>query len=261
MRRVISIGGTRHLWAAIAAVAVAFALGATVASVLRDEAGGAHDALTVSEVYARNADGVVRIEVTPSPGAQSVPAGPGRDVLEPLGSGFVYREDGLIVTNLHVVDDALAIHVRLPDGRVLPATYVAGDPDTDIAVIDVDAPAGALRRLHLADSSGVRVGDSVVAIGSPFGLQSTVTAGIVSAVERTFTSPGNSRLEGIQTDAAINHGSSGGPLLDMHGDVIGLVSQFLSSSGGSNGVGLAVPSSTVSRVVAGILAAAAEGSA
>jgi len=180
-------------------------------------------------------------------------------VLEPQGSGFVYREDGLIVTNLHVVDGALAIHVRLAGGTVLPATYIAGDRDTDVAVIDVDPPAGALRRLQLADSSRVRVGDSVVAIGSPFGLQSTVTAGIVSAVERAFMSPDNSRVDGIQTDAAINHGSSGGPLLDMRGDVIGVVSQFLSSSGGSNGVGLAIPSNTVSRVVARILAAEGAG--
>ena len=120
---------------------------------------------------------------------------------------------------------------------------------TDIAVLDVDAPASVLEPLQLADSNSVRVGEGVVAIGSPFGLEQTVTTGIVSALHRQITAPNNFAIDdAIQTDAAINHGNSGGPLLDLAGDVIGVNSQIESESGGNDGVGFAVPSNTVERI-------------
>ena len=134
----------------------------------------------------------------------------------------------------------------LRTARPYDATVVGSDPSTDIAVLDVDAPASVLEPLELADSSQLEVGDGVVAIGSPFGLEQTVTTGIVSALHRQITAPNNFAIDdAIQTDAAINHGNSGGPLLDLNGNVVGVNSQIESESGGNDGVGFAVPSNTV----------------
>src|SRR6185295_6200997 len=152
-------------------------------------------------------------------------------------------------TNQHVVDGAQSISVRFANGKTYSAKVVGTDPSTDIAVIKVDAPASALRPLTLADSSAVEVGDGVIAIGSPFGLEQTVTTGIVSALHRQITAPNNFTIDNaIQTDAAINHGNSGGPLLDLNGKVIGVNSQIESDSGGSDGVGFAIPSNTVRSI-------------
>ena len=127
---------------------------------------------------------------------------------------------------------------------------VGTDPSTDLAVIDVDAPSTAFRPLTLADSSALSVGEEVVAIGSPFGLENTVTSGIVSALDRSMQAPNGYTINGaVQTDAAINHGNSGGPLLDLQGRVVGVNSQIESDSGGSDGVGFAVPSNTVKSIV------------
>jgi putative serine protease PepD len=132
---------------------------------------------------------------------------------------------------------------------------VGTDPSTDLAVLKVDAPASALAALALADSDDVEVGEGVVAIGSPFGLEQTVTTGIVSALHRQITAPNDFAIDdAIQTDAAINHGNSGGPLLDLDGKVIGVNSQIESQSGGNDGVGFAVPSNTVKRVAAALIA-------
>ncbi len=131
---------------------------------------------------------------------------------------------------------------------------VGTDPSTDLAVIEVDAPAGTLKPLQLGDSSALSVGDQVVAIGSPFGLQTTLTSGVVSALDRRITAPdGFSIGSAIQTDAAINHGNSGGPLLNMSSQVVGVNAQIESDSGGSDGVGFAIPSNTVKSVVSSIL--------
>ena len=176
-------------------------------------------------------------------------AGPAARSRRP-GSGFVYDTQGHVVTNQHVVDGAQSVSVKFANGRTYSAKVVGADPSTDLAVIDVDAPASALKPLELGDSSAVEVGDGVIAIGSPFGLDQTVTTGIVSALHRQITSPNNFSIDdAIQTDAAINHGNSGGPLLDMHGDVIGVNSQIESDSGGNDGVGFAVPSNTISQIV------------
>lgn len=163
-----------------------------------------------------------------------------------LGSGFVVGRDGLIVTNRHVVAGARAIHVRLAGGREVPATVVGLDVATDLALLRVSA--GALPALEISDSRGVAIGDPVVAIGNPFGLGQTVTSGILSARGRMLEE--DPYIDFLQTDAAINLGNSGGPLLAADGTVIGVTSAIVSPSGGSVGLGFAIPGETVRAVVA-----------
>jgi putative serine protease PepD len=207
--------------------------------------------LTIGQVYERANASVVEITVT----AQSSSEGPlGSGASQAQGSGFVVDGDGHVVTNAHVVDGADTAKVRFADGKTYDATVVGVDASTDLAVLKVDAPSSALHPLELADSSQVAVGDVVVAIGSPFGLENSVTAGIVSALGRSMTAPNGFTIGGsIQTDAAINHGNSGGPLLDLSGKVIGVNAQIESESGGNDGVGFAIPSDTVKSIVAQIV--------
>ena len=167
------------------------------------------------------------------------------------GSGFVIDGDGRIVTNAHVVDGSDAIRVKFSDeGEAYDAELLGEDPSTDIAVIQVDAPSDQLHPIPLGDSSRVTVGDSVIAIGNPFGLDHTATAGIVSGVQREIDSPnGFTITDAIQTDAPINPGNSGGPLLDSAGEVIGVNSQIESAGGQGNvGIGFAVPINTTRDV-------------
>ena len=166
--------------------------------------------LSVKQIYTRNASGVVEVDVTSTAGDYS-PFG-GSSSQQAQATGFVYDTGGHIVTNQHVIENADSITVKLADGSTYTATLVGSDASSDLGVLKVDAPAGKLHPLAFGDSSAVGVGDGVVAIGNPFGLDNTVTAGIVSAVGREITSPNNSPIESaIQTDAAINHGNSGGP--------------------------------------------------
>jgi S1-C subfamily serine protease len=215
------------------------------------------DDLSVSEVYRAVADGVVEIAVTgggpagnPSPfDQQDAPQ------TRAQGSGFVYDDQGRIVTNHHVVDGADSIEVTLADGSSYDARLLGSDPSTDLAVLQIDAPAEKLEPLELGDSDALAVGEQVVAIGSPFGLDATVTSGIVSALDRRITAPNGFAIDNaIQTDAAINHGNSGGPLLDSSARVVGVNSQIETESGGNVGIGFAVPSNTVRSVVADIVA-------
>ena len=163
-----------------------------------------------------------------------------------LGSGFVIRADGLIVTNRHVVEGARKVRVKLADDRVLPAQVLGTDATTDIALLKVRA--GPLPALALESSDRISVGDPVIAIGNPFGLGQTVTAGVLSARARTLEE--DPYIDFLQTDAAINFGNSGGPLLSTDGMVVGVTSAILSPSGGSVGLGFAVPAETVESVVA-----------
>ncbi|MGB2952712.1 MAG: trypsin-like peptidase domain-containing protein, partial [Gaiellaceae bacterium] len=201
--------------------------------------------------YRRDGSGVVEITITASSGNSSgFPFGNGGGQSQRAqGSGFVYDSKGDIVTNEHVVDGANSVRVTLADGSSYNATVVGKDTSTDLAVIHINAPASKLHPLTLADSDAVQVGDGVVAIGSPFGLEGTVTSGIVSALHRQISAPNNFPLnDAIQTDAPINHGNSGGVLLDSQGRVIGVTSQIESASGGSDGVGFAIPSNTVKKI-------------
>ena len=170
------------------------------------------------------------------------------------GSGFVYDGDGHIVTNAHVVEGASSVSVKFWNGKSYPAQVVGTDASTDLAVLKVNAPVSELFPLSLGDSTKLVVGDPVVAIGSPFGLEGTVTSGIVSALHREMTSPNQFAIDNsIQTDAAINHGNSGGPLLNPQGKVVGITSQIESNSGGNEGVGFAIPSSTVGSIAAQLI--------
>jgi S1-C subfamily serine protease len=173
---------------------------------------------------------------------------------EGTGSGFLYDDQGHIVTNYHVVENAESVVVTLSDGRSFPADIVGVDPSSDLAVIRIPAenlPAP----LPLADSGQLRVGQFVIAIGSPFGQVGTMTLGVISALERVIQSPDGRFIgEAIQTDAAINPGNSGGPLLDLQGRVIGVNSQIISPSQASAGIGFAVSSNTVRRVVPHLIA-------
>ena len=203
--------------------------------------------LSVGEIYRRASRGVVEITVG-SDGGSAFPSGdvPRRG----QGSGFVLDRQGHVVTNHHVVDGATRINVTFADGKTHRARLVGSDASTDLAVIDVDAPESALAPLSLGDSDALSVGEGVVAIGSPFGLEGTVTTGIVSALHREMNAPNNFAIDdSIQTDAAINHGNSGGPLLNLSGEVVGVNAQIRSESGGNDGVGFAIPSNTVESVV------------
>lgn len=167
------------------------------------------------------------------------------------GGGGVLDKEGHIVTNFHVVQDAQDIRVTLFDGNSYQARPVGADPVSDVAVIKVDAPPDVLFPLEFADSSRLRVGQRVFAIGNPFGLERTLTTGIVSSLNRSLPSRESARMikSIIQIDAAINPGSSGGPLLDAHSRLIGMNTAIASRSGDSAGVGFAIPSNTIARVV------------
>jgi putative serine protease PepD len=206
-------------------------------------------AMSVNEIYEHTAPGVVQINSTSGSGV-SLPAG------RALGSGFVVDKAGHIVTNYHVIRGADEIRVGFSNRDSLEAELVGTDQSTDLAVLRVDASATALTPLPLGDSDKVRVGDTVVAIGNPFGLDRTATAGIVSALQRLITAPNRFTIDHvIQTDAPINHGNSGGPLINDRGQVIGVNTQIETggASTGNVGIGFAVPSNTVKDVVAQIL--------
>jgi len=203
---------------------------------------------TISEIYNRASKGVVEISASSGGGL----GGPSSSA---QGSGFVYDEQGHIVTNQHVVAGADTFRVSLWNGTEFDARLVGADPSTDLAVLKIEAPQASLRPLALASSAEVAVGDPVLALGSPFGLEGTLTQGIVSALHREMTAPNNFAIrDTIQTDAAINHGNSGGPLLDDLGRVIGVNAQIESESGGSDGVGFAIPSNTVKSIVTQLVA-------
>lgn len=172
-----------------------------------------------------------------------------RTVSNSLGSGFIIDAEGHVLTNSHVIGRANVISVQLDDGREVPAKLVGMERRVDLAVLDIDVEG--LRPLELGDSAGVRVGDYVVAIGNPFGLSNTVTAGIVSAVGREVTSEVPGYADFIQTDASINTGNSGGPLVDLRGRVIG-INTMISAEG--QGIGFAVPINMVKQVLPQLLA-------
>jgi putative serine protease PepD len=208
-----------------------------------------HAALTAAQIYQRDAPGVVAIQATTAEGQDT-------------GTGIVLDTNGLIVTNDHVVNGATSLTITPgSSSKSLTAQLVAEDPDADLALVRVEASGTSLHPLTLADSSEVKVGDATYAIGNPYGLNQTLTTGIVSALGRQISAPDGATIDdAIQTDAALNPGNSGGPLLDARGRVIGINSQIASdqaSSGGqpgSTGVGFAISSNTVKQVVTQLLA-------
>lgn len=220
------------------------------------------DAMSVNEIYKRAASGVVQITSTSGQASVDVfkvdPDNPNPQVpSQALGSGFVVDKAGHIVTNYHVIEGADEIRVSFSNQDTVEAQLVGSDPSTDLAVLRVDTSASALTPLPLGDSDKVEVGDPVVAIGNPFGLDRTATSGIVSALQRLITAPNRFTIDHvIQTDAPINHGNSGGPLLNSRGQVIGVNTQIETGgvpNSGNVGIGFSVPSNTVKDVVAQIM--------
>lgn len=217
----------------------------------------------LGRIYETVLPSVVHIQVSASTSANSrgFPSNPQGfqnmpdQVLQGEGSGFVWDEDGHIVTNNHVVENASSVLVIFPDGTEAPAEVLGTDPNADLAVIQVDVPADLLVPVSLGDSAEVAVGQMAAAIGNPFGLENTMTYGIVSAVGRTISSGASqfSIPEVIQTDAPINPGNSGGPLLDRQGHVIGINTQIVSDSGSNSGIGFAVPINIAKRVVPSLI--------
>ncbi len=205
-----------------------------------------------SRVYASDAHGVVAVRAA-STESQGGPFGESGGGSVDTGSGIVLTSSGLILTNYHVVANAHTITVALDgeSGGTRTATVVGEDPSLDLAVLRIDSSGLTLHPLALADSSKAQVGDAVYAIGNPFGLNWTLTTGIVSALHREIQAPNGAKIEGvIQTDASLNPGNSGGPLLNAEGAVIGINSQIASASSssgsaGSNGVGFAISSETI----------------
>ena len=221
------------------------------------------EGLTPAQIYQQYSAGVVEVFSTFS-ATQSQQLSPfgqqSGGAAQALGSGFVVSSEGYIITNAHVVEDngtrasSVSVMFKNADGTdstKVPATIVGIDETSDVALLKIDpAKAPQLLALTLGDSSAVQVGEPVVAIGNPLGYDFTVTSGIVSAVNRNLESPNGSVIpDGIQTDAAINSGNSGGPLFNAHGEVIGINEQIATQSGGNEGLGFAVPINTAKNVI------------
>jgi S1-C subfamily serine protease len=238
----------------------------TVREVIRDSAPGqspvasesrSGGALSIAEIYERAAPGVVQVTTT-SKVEGAVDPFFGFDVPDEtrraLGSGFVIDKAGYVVTNFHVIEEADTIEVSFSNNDSMKARIVGRDPSTDIALLKVEANSRALRPLVLGDSSALRVGDDVLAIGNPLGFERSATRGIVSAVQRPLRAPSGFTIDHvIQTDAALNRGNSGGPLMNSRGAVIGVNSAIETAGDGSQGnigIGFAVPINTVRDVVA-----------
>ncbi|MGX6447484.1 S1C family serine protease [Patulibacter sp. S7RM1-6] len=212
------------------------------------------DAPTARDIYERDAPGVVLVEATVRQQSQSSnPFGmPQEQDGEATGSGFVIDDDGTILTNEHVVDGATKVRVSFSNERTVDAKVVGQDTSTDVAVLQVDPKGLDLKPLTLGSAKEIQVGDPVLAIGNPYGLDRTLTTGVVSAKQRRITAPDGFPIENvIQTDASINPGNSGGPLLDGAGRVIGINSQIATSGSGSGsvGIGFAVPIDTVKQIL------------
>jgi len=201
-------------------------------------------------VYEKVADGVVNVTSTAVQMDFFFNAFP----TQGSGSGSIIDAKGHILTNHHVVANAQKLEVTLADGSKWPAKLVGSDPDSDLAVIQIDAPKEKLKTIPMGNSKNLKIGQKVLAIGNPFGLQRTLTTGIVSSLGRTIRSDVGTLIEDvIQTDAAINPGNSGGPLLNSDGEIIGINSAILSPSGGNVGIGFAVPVNTAKRVIPELL--------
>ena len=214
--------------------------------------------LSINEIYTRSAPGVVQITSTSTTRAVDPFFGfPFQRQQQALGSGFVLDKSGHIVTNYHVIQGAQSIEVSFSNNDSMKARVVGRDQSTDLAVLKVDAAARALTPLSLGDSDKVEVGDAVLAIGNPFGLNRSATAGIVSAVDRPLSSPNGFAIDDvIQTDAQINQGNSGGPLINARGNVIGVNTAIETGNTGASGnigIGFAVPVNTVRTVTAQLI--------
>ena len=197
--------------------------------------------LSLIEIFEQTEESVVQVNVRTTDGRNN----PGN-----MGSGFVYSEDGYIITNNHVVDDAGIVNITFLDGESYTAKIIGTDPDLDLAVLKVEMESRYIQPIPIGDSSQLKVGEQITAIGNPFGLSGSMTSGIISQMGRLLPQDsGYSIPDVIQTDAAINPRNSGGPLLNMKGEVVGINTAIQSATGEFTGVGFAVPSNTVKKVI------------
>jgi S1-C subfamily serine protease len=211
----------------------------------------AEQGLTAHDIYERDAPGVVHIRSVLKATASTSPFGTGQGG-EATGTGFVIDADGHILTNFHVVEGATSVSVGFDDNRVVTARVLGTDATNDLALLQVETDGLKLSPLQLGDSKTAQVGDPVLAIGNPFGLDRTLTTGVVSALQRQITAPNGFTIQHVlQTDAPINPGNSGGPLLDAAGRVIGINSQIITGGAGNGnvGIGFAVPINTAKRLL------------
>jgi putative serine protease PepD len=210
---------------------------ASTAAPATPAAAPARSATDVSALYERVSPGVVSVDVTTAQG-------------DGTGSGFVLDRDGYILTNDHVVDGAQTVRVHFAKGAPVDARVVGTDPSTDLALLKIDPAGRTLTPLALGSSSGLKVGQPAIAIGSPFRLEGTLTTGVISALGRSIDAPNNFSIDDVvQTDAAINPGNSGGPLLDAGGRVVGINAQIATATQSNSGVGFAIPIDTAKQVL------------
>ena len=201
--------------------------------------------LSQIEIFEKSEPGVVRVNVQ---------RGESEDVSGGVGSGFVFDKKGHIITNAHVIKNANKVVVTFLDGRSYNAEVIGSDEYTDLAVIKVNADLVLLNPLSIGDSSNLKVGERIAAIGNPFGLSGSMTSGIVSQLGRLLPSGSGYQIpDVIQTDAAINPGNSGGPLLNMRGEIVGINTAIQSATGEFTGVGFAIPSQTVAKIIPTII--------
>jgi S1-C subfamily serine protease len=265
-RKLLPIAALSAVLGALAAVAVVEGLdlggGDTTTVVQQAPLGGSQNAsdsegpaLTAGDIYKRDAPGVVyiRAEIVQRTDSVFDFGLPQEQQGIATGSGFVIGRDGTILTNAHVVSGATHVSVQFADKQRVPAKVLGKDLSTDLALLKVDPSGLKLTLLTLGSSKNVQVGDPAIAIGNPFGLERTLTTGVISAVKRTITAPNNFQIDdALQTDAPINPGNSGGPLIDAAGKVIGINSQIATGGNGSNtniGIGFAVPIDTAKAII------------
>jgi len=198
------------------------------------------ESLSLIEIFEKSESGVVRVNVQRDEAIEGIGG---------IGSGFVFDKKGHIITNAHVVKDAVKVVVTFLDGRSYNAEIIGTDEFTDLAVIKVNADLVLLHPLSIGDSSNLKVGEQIAAIGNPFGLSGSMTSGIVSQLGRLLPGEVYSIPDVIQTDAAINPGNSGGPLLNMRGEIVGINTAIQSATGEFTGVGFSIPSQTVAKIV------------
>ena len=228
---------------------IAFLL--TVFLLVRQSAAVTEDEKNNIAVYEKVADGVVNVTSTAVQMDFFFNAFP----TQGSGSGSIIDTAGHILTNHHVVANAQRLEVTLANESKWPAKLIGSDPDSDLAVIKIDAPREKLRVISMGDSKNLRIGQKVLAIGNPFGFQRTLTTGVISSLGRTIRSDSGTLMEDIiQTDAAINPGNSGGPLLNSEGEIIGINTAILSPSGGSVGIGFAIPVNAAKKIVPELMA-------
>ena len=211
------------------------------ADIVADTTPSNYKSLSLIEIFEKSEPGVIRVNVQ---------RGETEDITGGIGSGFVFDKKGHIITNAHVVKDANKVVVTFLDGRSYNADIIGADEYTDIAVIKVNADLALLHPLDIGDSSNLKVGEEIAAIGNPFGLSGSMTAGIISQLGRLLPTESNYQIpDVIQTDAAINPGNSGGPLLNMRGEIVGINTAIQSATGEFTGVGFSIPSQTVAKIV------------